>query len=72
MNPYIVRRTHHKCWKCGQNVPHHLCRRDNFWNGQIWRWGFGKARSRHGIVAIKHYVEKDGRFEVCKGSGALP
>ena len=60
------------CWKCGQRVRHvrawwYIIR----WFDKLGDPGVQLGPRAHDVVPIKHYVEKNGRFTVCKGSEAL-
>ena len=72
-------RTTRPCWKCGQIVPHQRAS----WCAWAWRkvtgrfsWRFQRlgdaGRSRYAVVPYRHYVEKSGSFQICRGSEALP
>lgn len=60
------RSTKRACWKCGQEVDH---RRTLSWGGLGAGWFRRLFRpGGYAVAPVKHYVEKRGRFEVCRGS----
>ena len=76
----MFHRTNKKCWKCGQDVSHERCRLGKPEPGPGWRarlrawWRAGRYESpgaKVQTVPRRHYVEKNGTFVECRGSGRL-
>ena len=74
----MLHRTTKKCWKCGQEVPHHrsfLGKRWTGWGRSLFSWVVPNMGDRHPLrakrrsVPKKHYVEKGKGFIECPGSG---